>query len=74
MATIYEIEKFNGHSNFSLWRVKMYALLVQQELPKALMGKEKLFVTMKEDEREELDLKTLSVIQLCLDDEVLREL
>ena len=28
---------------------------------------------MKEDEREELDIKALSAIQLCLSDEVLQE-
>lgn len=37
------------------------------------MEKEKLLATIKEDKREELNLKVLSAIQLCLTDEVLRE-
>jgi len=37
------------------------------------MGKEKFPMTIKEDEREELNLKALNAIQLCLTDEVLRE-
>ncbi len=54
-------------------RVKMRALLAQQGLYKMLLGKDKLPTTMKEDEREELDIKALSAIQLCSSDEVLRE-
>lgn len=37
------------------------------------MGKENISTMMSEDDREELDLKVLYVIQLCLTDEVLRE-
>lgn len=48
----------------------MHTMLVQQGLVKALMKKEKLLATMKEDEMEELDLKALSAIQFCLTDEV----
>lgn len=51
----------------------MLALLTQQGLYKILLGKDKLPTPMKEDEREELDIKTLSVIQLCMYDEVLRD-
>ena len=53
--------------------VKMRALLVQQGLLKLLSGKSKLSEFMSEDEKEELEMKAHSTIQLCLDDEVLRE-
>lgn len=72
MATRYEVEKFDWYNSFSLWRMKMRALLVQQRLTKALMENKKLPTMMKEDEREELDLKAFNAIQLCLVDEVLR--
>ena len=74
MAAKYEVEKFNGQSsNFSLWRVKMRAMLVQQGLYKALERKSKLPDKYSEDEKEELDMKALSAIQLSLADDVLRE-
>ena len=37
----FEIEKFNGKNNFEIWKVKMYDLLVQQGMAKALLGKSK---------------------------------
>ena len=51
----------------------MRALLVQQGLLKVLSGKGKLPESMSEDEKEELEMKAHSAIQLCLADEVLRE-
>lgn len=46
--------------------------LVQQGLHKVLQAKDKLKVEMSVDERDDLNLKTHSAIQLCLADEVLR--
>ena len=69
----YKVEKFDERNNFSLWRVKMWALLVQHDLLKVLSGKNKLMESMSEDEKEELEMKVHSVIQLCLDDEVSRQ-
>jgi hypothetical protein len=37
----FEVEKFNGKSNFELWKLKMRDLLVQQGLQKALADKSK---------------------------------
>ena len=53
--------------------VKMRALLVQQGLLKVLSGKDKLLESMSNDEKEELEMKAHSAIQLYLADEVLRE-
>jgi hypothetical protein len=67
----FEVEKFSGKNNFELWKLKMQDLLVQQGLQKALAGKTKKPTAMTEWEWEDLDVKTLSTIRLCLADEVL---
>ncbi|WRX23839.1 GAG-pre-integrase domain - like 7 [Theobroma cacao] len=72
-STKYEIEKFNGKNDFSLWRVKMCALLVQQGLLKALKGKEHLPSNLSDSEKDDIMEKAHSVILLALSDEVLRE-
>ena len=51
----------------------MWVLLVQQDLLKVLSGKDKLPEFIYEDEKEELEMKEHSVMQLCLANEVLRE-
>ena len=40
ITTKYGIVKFDKKNGFSLWRVKMQALLVQQGLLNALQGRE----------------------------------
>ncbi|WRX12668.1 zinc finger protein [Theobroma cacao] len=72
-STKYEIEKFNGRNDFSLRRVKMRALLVQQGLLKALKGKEHLPSNLSDGEKDDLMEKAHSAILLALSDEVLRE-
>ena len=47
----YKIEKFNKRNNFSLWRVKMRALLVQQGLLKVLSDKDKSPESISEDKK-----------------------
>ena len=47
----FEIEKFNGSNDFTLWKVKMKALLVQQGCAAALEVKEKLPEGLKEAEK-----------------------
>jgi hypothetical protein len=46
----FKIEKFNGKNNFEIWKVKMHDLLVQQGVVKALLGKEKQNVTIKDED------------------------
>jgi hypothetical protein len=67
----FEVEKFNGKSNFELWKLKMRDLLVQQGLQKALGDKSKKPTVVTEWEWEDLDAKALSTIRLCLADDVL---
>ena len=67
MASVkYKVKKFDGRNSFSLWRIKMRALLMQQGLLKVLSGKGKLPEFMSDDEKEELEMKAHSAIQLCL--------
>ncbi|KAK5832857.1 hypothetical protein PVK06_016660 [Gossypium arboreum] len=70
-ATRFEIEKFDGETNFNLWQVQMMAILVQTSLKKVVTGKK--HENLNQTEWEELDEKALSAIQLCLANTVLQE-
>ncbi|MFQ6643825.1 hypothetical protein Gotur_018503 [Gossypium turneri] len=70
-ATRFEIEKFNGETNFNLWQVWMMAILVQTCLKKVATGKKP--ENLNQTEWEELDKKALSAIQLSLANTVLQE-
>ena len=74
MTTKFEIEKFDGKNEFSLWRIKIRALMVQQELSKALKGRKAQPTTMSDEENDELMEKAHSAILLCLGNEVFREI
>lgn len=67
----FEVEKFNGKNNFELWKLKARDMLVQQGLHRALDGKAKKPAGMDDDDWEDLDMRALSSIRLCLADEVL---
>ncbi|KAG8490791.1 hypothetical protein CXB51_014003 [Gossypium anomalum] len=60
-ATRFEIEKFEGETNFNLWQVWMMAILVQIGLKKVITGKKP--ENINQTEWEELDEKALSAIQ-----------
>ena len=68
-----DIEKFDRSVNFGLWQVKMKAILIQNGVHKALEGEDKKLIGVSEAKWEEMDAKALSAIQLCLLNEVLRE-
>ncbi|PKA58053.1 Retrovirus-related Pol polyprotein from transposon TNT 1-94 [Apostasia shenzhenica] len=68
--TKFEEEKFNGKKDFGIWQRRVKAILVQNDLYHALLGREKARKITNE-ECEELYLKASSTIQLCLADEVL---
>ena len=69
----WDIEKFDRIVNFSLCKVKMEGILVQNELEVALDGKSKKPTGMSDEDFDKLDRKARTSIQLCLTDEVLRE-
>ncbi|KAJ9538194.1 hypothetical protein OSB04_030927 [Centaurea solstitialis] len=65
------IDKFTGKNNFSLWRIKMRALLKQQSIWTPLSGERPEVMT--ESEFAKQDEKTHSTILLSLADEVIYE-
>ncbi|KAL4621167.1 hypothetical protein ACB092_06G208900 [Castanea dentata] len=70
----YDVEKFCGKRNFSLWQRRMKDLLIQQGVHKALLGKEKKPKTMKNVEWVEMDEKAASAIRFNLGDEVIHNI
>ncbi|XP_073222327.1 uncharacterized protein [Cicer arietinum] len=53
-TTKFDIEKFNGSNDFSLWKIKMHDFLVQQGLVNSLKGESTLPTTMYIHQKEEL--------------------
>ncbi|GJW39229.1 hypothetical protein Tco_0065074 [Tanacetum coccineum] len=70
-SQITNIEKFSGKSNFSLWRIKIRALLKQQGIWAPISGKKPADMTDANYNLQEE--KAHSTILLCLSDEVLDE-
>ncbi|MBA0787941.1 hypothetical protein Gotri_027622 [Gossypium trilobum] len=70
-ATRFDIKEFDGILNFNLRQVRMTVILVQNGLKMVITGKKP--ADMDKSEWEELDGKTLFVIQLCLSNNVLKE-
>ena len=70
----YDVEKFCGKENFSLWQRWMKDLLIQQGVHKALLGKEKKPEMMNDVEWVEMDEKATSAIHLNLGDEVIHNI
>ena len=71
--TKFDIQQFDGHINFEMWKVRMMVVLTQQNMKITLDGKDKKPVTMKNSEWEEADKKAPSTIQLSITDDVLQE-
>ena len=65
----FEVEKFNGKMNFELWKIKMKDMAMQQGLQKSFLGKSKRLADMSNEEYEDMYLKSLNTIQLCLTDD-----
>ncbi|GKE70936.1 hypothetical protein Tco_1529008 [Tanacetum coccineum] len=67
----FDIKKFDGTSDFGLWRIKMRALLIQHGCEAAL---EVLPEDMEAQAKAELNKKAHSAVILCLGNKVPREL
>ncbi|KAK2974549.1 hypothetical protein RJ640_007393 [Escallonia rubra] len=65
--TKYDLEKFDGSNDFSLWRLKMHVVLIQQGLLKVLKGKQGLPETMSADEKEDMLERADSALLLSSD-------
>ncbi|PON95322.1 hypothetical protein TorRG33x02_088440, partial [Trema orientale] len=70
----FELSPFDGSGDFSSWRKKMKALLVQHKLHKALEDPTTLPTTMTDVQRLELQENAYSIIILYLADNVLRQI
>ena len=70
----FDLEKFNGSNDFTLWKVKMKALLVQQGCSIELEGDATLPKDMAAKRKVDILERAHSTILLSLTDEVLREL
>jgi len=66
-----KIDKFSGRNSFSLWQIKMQALLKQQGLWAPLSNDSK--GKSDDAEMDVMDKKAHSTIMLCLEDEVIIE-
>nr|GEV42210.1 retrovirus-related Pol polyprotein from transposon TNT 1-94 [Tanacetum cinerariifolium] len=60
----FELEKFNGSNDFTLWKVKMRALLVQQGCAAALEGEDKFLKDTKEEVKDHLDTFNRIILDL----------
>ena len=67
----FDIEKFNSSNDFTLWQVKMRAILVQQECTEALLKEDEWPTDLKPEQKAKINLKAHSLIMLSLPDEVL---
>ena len=70
-TTKFKVEKFDGKSNFLLWKMRVTLLLVKEGTHKALLGIEKKPSKIENDEWNDIDFRAKATIILCLSDEFL---
>lgn len=68
-----KIERFDGKGDFSLWRIRMRAILVQMKIAKALEVEKGFPETMSATEKNEAFEMAYSTLILHLGDKVMRE-
>ena len=74
MATLkYDIPLLDRDTRFSLWQVKMRAVLAQLDLDDALLGRDKMPASWSDEENDRKDRKALSHIHLHLSNNILQE-
>ena len=69
----FEIDKFNGKRDFSIWKKKMKAVLVQQKCAKAIADLSEFPEVMKSSDKRKILENTCSLLILNLADNVLRQ-
>ena len=69
--TKFEVMKFDGKSNFLLWKMRVTSLLMKKSTHKTLVGIEKKPLKIEDDEWNDIDSRTKATIIMCLSDEVL---
>lgn len=68
-----EVDRFDGKGDFSLWRTRMKALMVQMKIAKALQGEKGLPDSLSAPEKQDILDMAFSTVILHLGDKVLRE-
>ena len=68
-----EIEKFDGKGDFSMWKKKMKATLIQQKCAKAIADPSEFPEVMKSSEKQENLELLYSLLILNLSNNVLRQ-
>ena len=71
VGTRYEIKKLDQNVNYSLWIVKMKAILTKEKLQNTLIGKEKM--TGTDEEKVEVDQSAMATLFMCISNEALWE-
>ena len=61
-TTKFEVEKFDGKSNFLLWKMRVTSLLVKEGTHKALLDIEKKPSKTEDDEWNDIDFLTKATI------------
>ena len=72
-VTKFEIEFFDRNFHSGLWKLKMKSILVQNKYEKALLRKSQKPPRMSMKDFEEMNLKALSIIYLCLYNSIHRQ-
>ena len=74
MASVkYDIPLLDRNTRFSLWQVKMRAVLAQMDLDDALLGFDKMPASWTQEEKQRKDRKALSQIHLHLSNQILQD-
>lgn len=67
----YDLPLLDRDTRFTLWQVKMRAVLAQLDLDDALLGRDKMPASWSDEEKERKDRKALSHIHLHLSNSIL---
>lgn len=73
MAAKLEVEYFNCKGKFVIWQRRMYIILVQQKVAKALKDPMNMPDTLYDDKKQDMLEMSFNTLTLHLDDNVLRE-
>ncbi|KAG8491299.1 hypothetical protein CXB51_014566 [Gossypium anomalum] len=69
----YEIPLLDRNTRFVLWQIKMQAVLTQMDLEDALLGIDKMSLTLTEEENKRKDRKALTQLYLHLSNKILQD-
>ncbi|KAG8477517.1 hypothetical protein CXB51_031022 [Gossypium anomalum] len=68
-----EISLLDRNTRFTLWQIKMQAVLAQMDLEDALLGIDKMSSTLTDEEKKCKDRKALTQLHLHLSNEILQD-